>query len=260
MKKTFLTLAVFLFLGYSSSIQAAGIEFAIGGWQQNPSGQMNYKTADESNGIDFDDDIDFGDETRVTGRIKVDMPLMVPNIYFLAAPMEFEGTGRKDVEFAFGDTVFSADADLKSKITLNQYDFCLYYGIPALETATAGLLNIDLGLNARYLDLAVELEGESAQPSGAIVIEEKSIKVVIPMIYAAIQVRPIEVFSIEAELRGISIGGNSLFSFIGRLRGNIFGPSFIAGGYRYDVVDVDENDIKVDANSSGPFLEVGIEF
>ncbi|MBI5896188.1 MAG: hypothetical protein HZB24_09375 [Desulfobacterales bacterium] len=71
---------------------------------------------------------------------------------------------------------------------------------------------------------------------------------------------PVEWLAIEGEGRGITIGDNMMYSLIGRLRFNVLGPAFIAGGYRYDVIDVDEDDLKADFTIEGPFAEVGIRF
>ena len=82
----------------------------------------------------------------------------------------------------------------------------------------------------------------------------------IPMVYLAAQFKPIESFAIEAEARGLSMGGNKIFSVLGRARANVFGPAFVAGGYRYDMVEVDEDDVVVDVSFSGPFVEAGVSF
>ena len=232
---------------------------AVGGWQQNAGGTLNYKGFDSDDDIDIADDLDYDSETRVMGRVKIDMPLMVPNIYIIAAPMEFEGTGRKNVSFTFGEVEFSSGADFDSKVTLNQYDLAFYYGIPAINTATAGMLNIDVGLNARFVDFSAEITGEENLTSTT-VTEEESLSIVIPMAYAAVQITPMDRFAFEAEARAISISGNSLYSIIGRVRVNLPGPAFIAGGYRHDEIDIDEDDILLEARFSGPFLEVGLAF
>ena len=252
-------LGVLILLFPMASAYGAGVELSIGGWHQTPSGTISYKGVDADDDIDIKDDLKYESESRIMGRIKVDTPLMLPNIYVLAAPMDFEGTGRKDVDFTFGDIDFSQGVDFKSKITLNQYDAALYYAVPGVKTATAGKLNIDFGLNARFVDFSSEITGREAT-TNTTVTEKESLAVVIPMVYASVQIMPVERFAIEAELRGISISGDSLYSFIGRLRVKLAGPAFIAGGYRYDTLDIDEEDVKVEARFGGPFLELGVKF
>ena len=82
----------------------------------------------------------------------------------------------------------------------------------------------------------------------------------VPMAFAAIQLKPIDLLAIEAEGRGISYSGNHLFNVIGRVKVKPFGPFFIAGGYRYDSIKLDEEDLRLDAQVDGFFAETGFEF
>jgi hypothetical protein len=43
----------------------------------------------------------------VTARLKVDMPLILPNIYLMATPTKFDGKGSKSVDFNFGGINFN---------------------------------------------------------------------------------------------------------------------------------------------------------
>ncbi len=74
------------------------------------------------------------------------------------------------------------------------------------------------------------------------------------------QFRPIEELALEFEGRGILIGDDSVYSLIGRLRWNAIGPLFLTGGYRYDRIDIDYDDLTVDTKFSGPFVEIGLAF
>lgn len=247
-------------VAFSSFAQATGVEVAIGGWQQSPGGDMSYKAVSDNDKLELEDDLGYESENRIMGRLKVDMPLVLPNIYLVVAPMSFEGTGSKSIDFTFGDQEFRADADIDSKVTANQYDLAFYWGIPGIKTATVGKFNIDVGLNARFLDLEAELEGESADVPGETISEDESIIVVVPMLYVAAQFMPIEKFAIEAEARGLAVGGNSFLSFLGRAKYQFAGPAFVAAGYRLDTLNVDQDDVEVDISFSGPFVEVGLKF
>jgi len=187
----------------------------------------------------------------------VDLPV-VPSVYLMASPSEFDGDGLKDVDFSFGDYDFSGTEPFYSKVTLNQYDIGLYYSIPLLKTATLKKLNIDVGLNARILDIKGEIEQDSTVYGS--VKESASETVPVPMLFLAAQFTPIERIALEAEGRGISIGGNTVLSLIARLRVKVFGPTFAAAGYRYDAIDIDEDDVKLDTNIAGPFFEAGVKF
>lgn len=255
-KQRIFGLTVLLVVMTLSTAHAVGLEVALGGWQQSAGGDLSYKALPSDPELNVDNDLGYGTETRIHARAKIDMPLMIPNIYLLAAPIQFEGNGSKDVDFNFGDSTITGTAGYYSKVTLNQYDIGLYYGVPFLQTATLGMLNVDVGINARIL----ELEAILSQDSPTSIYEKHSVTLAVPMVYLAAQLTPMDWLAIEAEARGITISGNSLYSVIGRVRFKVFGPAFVAAGYRYDSLDVDEDDLKAKFSVQGVFAEAGLKF
>jgi len=253
MLKKMIAIMILIYAATLSNTHAAGLEIAVGGWYQKPSGTVGYKALSDTDLLDLEQDLKYEEETRIQGRVKIDMPLFFPNIYLVAAPAEFEATGRKSAAFNFGDQTFAANVDFYSKLKFDQYDIGLYYGLPFLRTATAGKFNIDLGLNVRLFDV-------EAQVRQGGIYEKHSGTAAIPQVYVAAQLTPIERLAIEGELRGISISGNTVYSAVGRARIKIFGPAFIAVGYRFDTVDIDESDVVADFDLQGPFAEVGLKF
>jgi outer membrane protein len=252
-------IAVFLmFPVASSALPGIDIEAAVGGWRQTPSGDLSYVSSGVfgvEDTLDLENDFGFEEETRVTGRLRIDIPV-IPTVYVVAAPIEFEGVG-ESIGFSFGDEEFQAGS-ISSKLTLNQYDIGLYYGIPFLKTATKGILNIDIGLNLRIADINAEVTGQTG--AGISATESESIVAPIPMLYLAAQLKPIDRLALEVEARGITDGDEKVYSLVGRLKVKVLGPAFVAGGYRYDVIKADEEDVILDTTFSGPFLEAGVQF
>jgi len=248
-------LVLVIVLGFSFTVHAIGLEVALGGWNQKPQGDIGYKPISANDSLDLERDLKYDTEFSPIGRVKIDMPLFLPNIYLMGTRCEFDGRGRRDVNFKFGDRIFTANVDFYSKIKLNHYDIALYYGLPFLKKATADMLNMEVGVNARIVDFKAEVRQESMG-----IEESKSLTVPIPMVYIGAQFTPIERLAIEAEGRGISYSGNSLISLIGRIKFKLMDPFFIAGGYRYDEIKIDEEDIDAKVKFHGPFAEVGIQF
>ncbi|UCH24143.1 MAG: TIGR04219 family outer membrane beta-barrel protein [Deltaproteobacteria bacterium] len=237
---------------------AVGLEFAVGGWKQSPQGDLSFNEIGDVDILDLEDDLNYDDETRIFGRLKIDLPLPIPNIYLMATPMEFDGTGQKNVDFNFGDITFAGSVDFLSELTLDHLDLALYYGLPFIETATADMLNIEVGINVRIYDFEGTIEGEDI--FGVTIKESESYTLPIPMIYLAAQLRPLERLAIEGEGRGVIFGDDKIYSLIGRLKLKVFGPLFIAGGYRWDRIDIDEKDVALEMDFSGPFVEGGFAF
>jgi outer membrane protein len=232
-----------------------GLEAAVGVWNQDPRGYLSYNEQNPvTDRLSVENDLRYGNETKIFGRIKIETPFAFPNIYLMATPMSFEATGIKNTPFTFGATVFSATIPFTSKLTLDHYDVGLYYGLPFLKSATTGIVNIDLGVLARFIDFTAEVSQISAGT------EAKRTFLALPMVYAAAQVKPLSWIAAECELRGILYGHDHYYDIIGRAKIKPFGPVFLAAGYRYEKLKIDEEGIKAETNVGGPFGEAGVEF
>ncbi|MBU0479876.1 MAG: TIGR04219 family outer membrane beta-barrel protein [Proteobacteria bacterium] len=242
-------------VGMSGNASALGLEISAGGWAQSPDGQLAYKSLATTDSLDLENDARYDEETQALVRVKIDMPAVIPNIYLMASPMEFEGAGQKTTAFDFGDIQFDASIPFTSRISLDHYDLALYYGIPLLGTASLNTLNIDLGINVRMIDIEAEIN----QPT---VGKRESIDetLYVPMAFLAVQITPIEELSIEAEARGVGYSGSHYYDFIGRIKYKFAGPVFAAAGYRHEEIEIDEKDIRAEVDFSGPFAEAGFQF
>ncbi len=238
-----------------SAFAFLGLEAGVGYWQQSPSGTLAYKPVTATDNIDLKDDLNLGNKSRVMARVKAELPLILPNIYFMATPMSFDGTGTINRAISYGGTTFQANVPVQSKLTLDHYDLALFYPIPLLKTATVGVLNVELGLNVRQINF----KGTISQDTLGLTAS-KDLTLYVPMIYLGAQIKPISAFSIEAEIRGIAYGENHYYDYIGRLKVMPLGPLFISGGYRAEQVKIDQSDVKADVKFSGPFAEVGVSF
>ncbi len=252
-KVWFCLLAMIMVPVSAPALPLIDIEAAIGVWYTSPSGTLAYEPrpgfADDF--LDIENDLAFDDEAKYFGRLKVDMPLMIPNIYLMVNPMNFEETN-SGITFNFGGIPFNTDT-FTSELDMNQYDIGLYYMVPLLKTASLYSLNVEGGINVRIID------AEATISQGAIKSSESE-TFALPMLYLGAQFRPIDSLSFEGEARGITYKDDKIYSLIGRVRYNAFGPWFVAGGYRYDDYDVDYDDFIIDMELSGPFVETGLHF
>lgn len=229
-----------------------GVEVGVGYWQQSPSGTLSYQG---TNDIDLKNDLQLSEKSQVFVRVKAELPLILPNIYLMATPVSFRGSGTLTRPITFGNTTFNVSAPVQTSLKLDQYDLALFYPIPLIKTATLGKLNIDLGLNARKIDF----EGTISQDTLG-VSASKSLSIYLPMVYAGVQVKPISLFAIEGEFRGIAIGQNHFYDYIAKVRINPVPIFYISGGYRSEDIKIDQSAVTADVKFSGPFVEVGLSF
>ncbi|HYA86293.1 MAG TPA: TIGR04219 family outer membrane beta-barrel protein [Nitrospirota bacterium] len=227
-----------------------GVEVGVGYWQQSPSGTISYQGTSD---LDLKNDLFLSEKGQAFYRVKAELPLILPNIYFLATPMSFEGSGTLTRQITYGNTTFNVTTPIQTNVKLNQYDLALFYPIPLLKTATVGVLNVELGLNARKIDFEGTISQDSLSAS-------KSLSIYLPMVYAGVQVKPISLFAIEGEFRGIAIGENHYYDYIAKLKVNPVPIFYISGGYRSQDIKINQSDVMADVRFSGPFVEAGFSF
>lgn len=228
---------------------AMDIEAAVGLWHQVPSGNLGYK----GNSLSIDDELNLGSENQFMARLKLNLPVFLPNLYFMGTWTDFTGRGQTSLPFKFGDFTFSNGVPFDSKLQYNHYDIALFYPIPLLKTATLNKLNLELGLDARIVNLR-------AQVSQQAVTQTEDLTAVVPMLYAGVQIRPVKYLGIEGEIRGLAIGSEDVFDVIGRVKVKPISLLFISAGYRYESINIDQSGLKADFKIKGPFIETGVEF
>jgi outer membrane protein len=127
--------------------------------------------------------------------------------------------------------------------------------VPLLELATLKRLNIEVGLNARIYDAEATVVDRTSN-----LRESESETMVVPMGYLGVSLQPVDRIALEGEARGVTYSDTDVYSLIGRVRVNTFGPTFVTGGYRYEKLDSQDWDLKFDMDFSGPFFEAGLSF
>ncbi len=241
-------ICLFLLL-FSRPSGAVGLEAAIGLSYQDFQGGLAYK----GDSLDLNNDLRFNRAAQFFGRVKIDMPLIIPNLYLMATPLHFDGTATDNLSFKFGDQTFNAGIPFSSTLKLDHYDLALYYGLPFVKQATLGLINIEAGLNIRLFDLKTEITQMAKS-------ESKSFNLLVPMAYLGFQVKPTSSFSLEGEFRGIAYNGDHYYDLIGRVKYYFVKLAFVSVGYRHEEISMDQSDIKLNVRFSGPQVEVGFQF
>jgi outer membrane protein len=236
---------------------AWGFEAAAGYWMQHPNGNVAFN----GNGLlgsnlDLGLDLQFNTRYQPYVWAKVEFPWYLPNIYLMATPMKFDGTGQKNVSFTFGGHTFQANIPFESKLKMDHYDLTFYYSIPFLKRITNDVLNVELGLDARAMDFEANINQTTTGSSA-----QKSLWTVLPLGYGSIQIYPAKIIGFEAEFKGIFYGANNYIDIIGKIKILPYGPIEISVGYRYESLKADfGGDFKGNITINGPFVEAGVKF
>ncbi len=248
--------------GTSFAVPLINAEFSVGAMSHDPSGYIQYP-ADTGDRIDLKDTLGLDKKTKPFARAKIELPI-VPNIYLQYIPMKFTGKGRYSQTITFGNVTYQANVDLDSSVKADHYDIGLYYNIPFIGAATAGLLDPEIGINVRILDLEGKITGRE-QGTGITKTESKSITVPVPMLYASLGVNAPYV-SLIGELRGITYSGNRYYDITGEVRIKpisipAMASFFVGAGYRYERLKLDNvSDVNADIKVKSIFANVGVSF
>lgn len=255
MKRLVFLLSIMAFMAVPSSSYALlgfGMEAAVGISQSKAGGNFNYKQA-----TTFDLETNFGfddtDDEEQMARLKVYLPLVVPNIYYSHSQMKFSNTAGTNFTYA-GQNVNLGDTTMLEIIT---DDYGLFYEIPFVGLATAGIVKAELGINVRVLTINAEVAS----------LEATDFSVPIPQAYASVEVDlPVIPFILQAEVKTLAIDeDNECSSYTGRVLFELpvplpIGDVFIAVGYTKDIYKIDADDVKADTEFETYFIEAGYKF
>jgi outer membrane protein len=257
--------SIFLFTGSSKAGFLTDFEASVGVIQQKPCGYVSYKPTSDTDKIRVKSDAHVGDETKpwVKSKFEHSIPI-IPNIKLAYMPMKFDGGGALPRNINWGNHTYQANADYSFSVKLDRVDATLYYNLPFINTATAGKLDVELGLNVRILMFDGKLNGTTT--TNQKVSESKSMTLPIPMGHLAAEIKPIKQVSLLGEFNYISYNKDTYYDGTAGLRLNSHGlvstslKPFIEVGYRYEKLKLDEKDVKSHLKIKGGYVLVGVRF
>ncbi|MGC8677787.1 MAG: TIGR04219 family outer membrane beta-barrel protein [Hydrogenobaculum sp.] len=264
-------LALGLLSGIASSF-AVSLSGSIGFVSESPSGYINYHSGGTSDDVDVKNNLGFSSKTKPWVRLKLNtsgIPI-VPNLEFDYLPMKFDGTASNQ-NFTYDGYTFNGT--VSSTLKADHYDIFAYYHLPFVSTASRGVLNPKVGLGVRIVDFKADVSGTAtkinglALPSPQSQTVSKSYTVPVPMLYAALDVRPIPAIEGDFHIKGIAYGSNAYYDVVAEaklypvfIKNGLGNHLFIGTGYRYEELKIDASSIKTDFKVDGPFAEVGVVF
>ena len=253
-------LPALLVSGLSYAVPILNVDVNAGYMMHSISGNIKYP-ADNGFDIDLNDTLGLKGTNNFMARAKVELPI-IPNVYAQYMPMTFEKKDQSIGQITFGNTTYTGTVSTVMK--LDRLDVALYYNVPFIGLATGGLLDAEVGINARITQFDIKLRGEAG---GQTVEEKAQLNIPIPMLYAsgALNLGPA---SVIAEIRAITFQSIRYYDITGELRFSPFGlpglAKFYGGvGYRMESFQIDKPpalDASMTININSPFINVGVAF
>jgi outer membrane protein len=253
MKRTCLTLS-FVLAVLLAPASLSAFEIGARGYYWFPSlgGSVKVDAAGiAGTSIDFEKDLGIDDESYPTieafiGAVRHHLSLAYTNI-------EYSGTKTLTQTIVFNGKTYSASALVSSSIEYRQTDLAYQYDLVNLENVLAGF---SLGgvFQVTYLDGTVSLATTGID-------EKEEFTLPIPMIGLNLHIGLLADI-LEARIRGTAIGysGNTIYEIAGDVSYTPFPFMDIHGGYKTFVIDIDEDDVALDYDLSGPYIAVTLSF
>lgn len=223
MKKNIVLLSLSAVFALSSSGDVFGFETGAAYWGAETSGDFNYK------GSSIDLQKDLGHTNRQNANFiwaSFEHPIpIIPNIKIQHT--KIDDNASKNANVIFDNKTYTGT--INSSLKLNQTDFIAYYEI------LDNWLNLDLGINAKYLDASVSMNSLGEESSS------KSVKEVIPMLYAKAKFDlPFSGLSLETDLSYITYDSSDFYDFKGGLLYETKIGLGATAGYRAQKLKIDD--------------------
>lgn len=231
-------------------------EAGAGVWNAGPSGNVNYGEE-----VKLKDTLGLDDSSNMYFYADFNhfVP-MVPNVRVEQQTLEMDAT-KSLGNISFGGKTYSADT--KTTIDLTQQDFILYWGIPGLNLLSAGILDVNFGLNLKKFDGGVTLNAPATDSVTA------DMDFVVPMGYVAATIDPPLIpASFSASYKTIAYKDSSLNDMMAKISINLPIPLPLIDfkgdiGYKSQTLTIDEDlsdNLSADIEFSGMFFGISAKF
>ena len=246
MKKLVTGLSMALLAG-SATADTVGVEVGVAYWQYDISGSVRYQSTNPADTIDINQDLGYDDDDTNIFYIAIEHPVpFLPNIRLTSTDMDSSANGVLSQTFTYGGVTFNLNEAVTSSVTLDQTDVTLYYQV------LDNVINLDIGLNAKYIDGSARITGASSGTATA------DISGWVPMLYlgAAVDL-PLTGLSIEADGSLITYQSSSYYDYNLRVKYTTPWRIGFMGGYRAMKLDLDDFDESFsDIEFDGPYAGI----
>ncbi len=231
-------------ISVTSSADILGASAAFTYWAPDSSGDI------QSGGdkIDIDKNLGLGGEEFMIFTAALEHPVpLLPNVRFQYFDMDQVAHGSLN-NVNFNGQNFNGN--VQTSLDLSHYDFTLYYEI------LDNWVNLDLGVTAKVFDGLLLMRDQTSGNTSRTDIDE-----IIPMLYgSAVFDFPITSLSAGVEGSAISLGGDTVYDMVAKLRFRA-GLLGLEAGYRAIGVEVDDiSNIDVDTQIDGPYVSAMLVF
>jgi len=209
-----------------------GVRAGVNYWNYDISGTARYKSPNASDDIDVNNELGYNDGSSFFYYVTLEHPVpFLPNVRLSYTDIDEDANGRLTNTVVFGNKTFLVNEAVSSQVELKQTDITLYYRV--LDNA----VNLDLGLDAKYIDSTASITGSL---SGS---EDTDVSGWVPLGYAGVGVDlPLTGLGVSADGAYVKYDGSSFYDFSVRATYTTAWHLGVDIGYRKIKLDLDDFD------------------
>jgi outer membrane protein len=202
--------------------------------------------------VDIERDLDLDNSHNLTAEIALQWDDSRFSLNYL--PIDFSGTGTLTVTGSYNGQAFSTNDRVKSDVRIDLYDFAYtYYLLNMNDLPSRFQLGVELAVKVADAEISFNDQTQSF-------VESNSATVPIPTIGVRSRIALGDFAGVVGRVGYMGYSGNHFLDAEAQIE---FSPIPMFGayaGYRYFDLKIDESDIYVDTQFSGPFLGLMARF
>ncbi len=201
--------------------------------------------------IDFDQDlgIDDGEYPSVEvflGGGKHHVSMVYTNV-------DYSGSKILARSIYFNGQQYALNSLVNASIEYDMFDFFYQYDLVDLENVLAGF-SLGAVAHVKYLDGEVSLKATGID-------EKEDFNLPIPMLGLNLHVGLLaDILEVRVKGTGMTYSGNVMYELLGELSWTPFPFVDVHGGYKVFATDIDEDNVILDYDMSGPYVALTIGF
>jgi outer membrane protein len=207
--------------------------------------------------IDLETNLGYDDSENLTAELAFQFgPVRLSAGYL---PIKFSGQGTLNQTVNFGGQTFSGTAQAASDVEIDLYDIGLVVNLLNFDDTP---VRFQLGpeLAVKIVDADLSMTGESTAAPGVRITESESVVAPIPTLGARARVGLADWVGLVGRVGYMEYQDNSFLDADAQIEFSPVPFFGIYGGYRYFDVQVDESEVLIDAQFSGPYVGAFLRF
>ena len=231
-----------------ASADFIGFAAGAGVWKETPSGTFR-KTSDNID-IRLENDLFWKEENQSYFYATLEHPVpLLPNLRLMKTNIDHNGSGTLTRSITVNGTTYTASERVTDNASFDQTDITLYWEL------LDNVVSLDLGLNAKLLDLSYTVTGSSTGTTS------DSISATIPMLYGLVGASPLPGMLVSVEGTYVTYSGTTVSDFTAKIAYTTAFHLGFEAGYRSQKYQLDDvASVVGDIRFKGPFAGVYLKF